>query len=224
MNDYLIVNTNEYGVKFYIYVFHYYKKYLLTDFQKIFQINPSKDFLDIEKAQREFDLYKDKPDLYKKLNTAFEKKLEICSDFNFSDNIYLPSAFCLLSKYPYGNQMKRCLDSIVQMSYLPEYNKASINKFLLYLLKEIPVPPENKLLKFFIPLQNNPIELPGPVQCKLPILSSHLNEIIEIFSLENIILIHYLILMESKLIFVCDNYKKMIEVIEGFLALIYPLQ
>ena len=224
MKDFLIVNTNEYGVKFYIYVFHYHKKFLLKDFQKIYQINPSKDFLDIEKAQREFDFYVDKPEIYDKITKEFHKKLDICSDFNFSDYIHLPTAFCLLSKYPYGNQMKRCLDSLFQMTYLPNFNEASINKFLFHLIKEVPIPPPNTLLKFFIPLQNNPIEIPGPTQCNLPIISSNLKILLDLFSIENIILIHYLMIMESKLIFVSDSYKNLSDVIECFISLLYPLQ
>ena len=224
INNFLIVNTNAFGMRYYIMTYHYYVKISLSDFHNKYEINPLKEFLNLEKENEELKLYENNPEKQKLIEDNLQKKLEMCSNFLFNDYIFLPKCICLLSKYPYGKQMEKCLETILKMSYDDTVYDGNINRLILHLIKEIPIPPPNKRLLFYIPLQNDPIELSGPLYKNLPILNFHLKILFDLFTIENIIFIHYLMLCEQKILFISDKFDTLTEVIEGFIALLYPLQ
>ena len=204
--------------------YHYYVKYSLIEFQKKFKTDPTKEFLNIEKETRELELYSNNPKMYNKVTENLERKLKICSDFHFNDFIYLPMCICLLSKYPYARQMEKCLETISKMSIDDNLTIEDINRLIVHLTEEVPIPASNKKLMFYIPLSSNPIEIFGPLQKNLPILNYNLKVIFNDFSLENIIFIFYLMICEQKILFIGDNYSYITEFIEAFIALLYPLQ
>jgi hypothetical protein len=204
--------------------YHFYVKYSLQEFNDKYKINPTKDFLNLEKENKELELFSNNPGKQKTITENIEKKLKMCSDFFFNDFIYLPTCICLLSRFPYAKQMEKCLESILKLSADEKFNKEDINRMILHLTKEIPLPPPNKRLLFYIPYSINPIEVCGILYKNLPILNYHLKILIDLFSIENIILIHHLMLCESKILFIGDNFSLLTEVIEGYVALLYPLQ
>jgi hypothetical protein len=204
--------------------YHFYVKYSLAEFQKKYKTDPTKEFLNIEKETRNLELYSNNTKLSKKLTENLEQKLKICSDFHFMDFIFLPMCVCLLSKYPYAKQMERCLDAISRMSFDEDFTIEDINKLIVHLTQEVPVPSPNKKLIFYIPLNANPIEINGPLHKNLPISNFNLKLIFNDFSLENIILIYHIMLCEQKILFIGDSYSYLTEFIEAFITLLYPLQ
>ena len=157
--------------------YHYYVRYLIDDFQHKYKINPTKEYLKLEKENRELELYSNNPAKKKILTENIEKKLKICSDFLFNDYIYVPKCICLLSRFPYAKQMEKCLESILKLSSDDFFNKDEINKMILHLIKEVPIPPPNKRLMFFIRYFSNPIEICGVLYKNLPILNYILNSL-----------------------------------------------
>ena len=224
IHNFLIANTNETGTRYYIMTYHYYVKYLLKDFTEKYKINPAKDYLNLEKENKELELYSNNPSKQKIITDNIEKKLKICSDFFFNEYIYIPSCICLLSRFPYAKQMEKCLEVVLKLSCDDLFTKDDINRMILHLIREIPIPPPNKRLMFFVPYLFNPIEICGILYRNLPILNYHLKILIDLFSIENIILVHHLMLSESKILFVTDSFAILTEIIEGFVALLYPLQ
>ena len=218
------MNTNEVGTRYYIMTYHYYVKYGLNDFNDKFKINPTKDYLNLEKENRELELYSNNPAKQKMITENIEKKLKMCSDFFFNDYIYLPSCICLLSRFPYAKQLEKCLETILKLSADDSFANEDINKMILHLIREIPIPPPNKRLIFYIPYLLSPIEICGVLNKNLPILNYHLKILIDIFSIENLILVHHLMLCESKILFIGNSFSLLTEIIEGFVSLLYPLQ
>ena len=43
---------------------------------------------------------------------SIQEVLEISQDLGFRDKVYVPFCICLISKYPYVQEMKNCLQSI----------------------------------------------------------------------------------------------------------------
>ena len=49
MENFLIINTNEYGVRYYIMTYHYYVKMSIEEFNKKYKMNITNDYLNLEK-------------------------------------------------------------------------------------------------------------------------------------------------------------------------------
>lgn len=214
--------------------YHYYEKIELSTFKTLYDADPVNEYLNLEKENIELEnieldindsekTIQEKQDKQKVIVARMTEKLNFCSTIVNKD-IYIPKCICLLSKYPYGNQMEKCLETLLKMSYIDKYNSNDVNKLILHLIKEIPIPPPNTKLQFNIPLQANPIEISGPIYKKLPLLNFNLKIIFDLFSIENIILIHHLMLCEQKILFISNHFYLLTEVIEAFIALFYPLQ
>ena len=204
--------------------YHYYVKLSLPEFVEKYKIHPVKEFLNIENETQDLELYANNSQMIIKITENIEKKLKLCSEFLYNDFIYLPRCICLLSKQPYSNQMEKCLETILKISYDKNFSSDDLNKIILHLIKEVPIPPANKRLMFYIPYMTGPIEIFGSLYKDLPCLNYHLKILLDKFSIENIILIHHLMLCEQKFLFIGESYFILTEVIEGFIALLYPLQ
>lgn len=224
MKNFMVVNTNAFGDKFYIMTYHYYIRYSLADFQAKYKVHPVKDYLNIEKENADLQFHSNNEQLKRKITENIERKLELCSDFLFNDYIYLPNTICLLSKYPYSAQMEKCLEVIFKMSIDDRFSIDDLNKNILHLIREVPIPPSNKRLMFYIPYMTSPLEIVSPMFKDLPILNYNLKMLFDCFSNENILLIHHLMLSEQKFLFIAENNFCLTVIIEGFLSLLYPLQ
>ena len=155
---------------------------------------------------------------------CIDDTINICSKFKTNKYLFIPHAICLLSKSPFVNQMETCLLSILKMLSNTKVGSEDVNRFVLHIIKEIPLPPLNKKLYFYTPNSILPLELSGGKNTKLPSTIACLNLIFHYFSVENIIFIHYLMLMEQKILFVSDEFYILTHVIEAFSVLLYPIQ
>lgn len=221
VKNYSTAIINQDGSRYYMMTYHFFVKFDNSTFQKTYKINPIKEFLHLERV---LDLYENNQDFKKKLELKLEKQLEICTSFNFNETIYLPFSACLISKYPYTKQMERCLQSVIKVMIDKNADEKDIFKLILHLTREIPIPPTNKKLLFFLHNYPSAFELSSPIYKNLPIFNDNLKNLLEIFSVENIIIIHHLMLLEQKILFVCDEYCQLSEVIESFACLLYPMQ
>jgi hypothetical protein len=120
--------------------------------------------------------------------------------------------------------MEKCIQSILIQMADEKTSSSDIYNQILHLTREVPIPPTNKKLNFYIPNNNNYIEILSPTYKDLPIFNDNMSNLLEIFSIENIIIIHSLMLLEQKILFVGDEYWLLSEVIESFISLLYPLQ
>jgi len=101
-------------------------------------------------------------------------------------------------------------------------NDNDINKLLIHLMFELPSPQLNKKILFYVPYKTNPIEL-TEYDKDNQISNFCLKSIVDLFSIDNILIIFNLILMEQKIIFVGNDYRMISYITEGFLHIIYPL-
>lgn len=97
-----------------------------------------------------------------------------------------------------------------------------ILNLLSHLINEVPIPPMNKKLMFYIPY--NLIELPGIYMKELPTLNYGLKVLLDEIPVENLILIFQLLILEQKFLIVSDDYSKLSEISQSLLAIIYPFQ
>lgn len=221
VKNYSTAIINQDGSRFYMVSYHFFVKFENGDFVKTYKINPVKEFLHLEKI---LPLYENNPTMKKKLEIKLEKQLDICTQFNFNEYVYVPFAACMISKYPYIQQMEKCIQTILKMSTDKSMNYSDLTKLILHLTREIPIPLNNKKLKFHVPNLKTALCINAPIYKDLPILNDSISKLIDIFSIENIINIHHLMLLEQKILFVSDEYCQLSEVIESFACLLYPMQ
>ncbi len=214
---YFTLMTNQLGQRFYMSIMHYYLKIDYFTFKHLYDFDPVTDYFHYNKLLEIIE------------NDFTESKLKEDNDsiaFSFMENdyLYIPFAATMISRFPYIKQMEQCIQTILNLSVDDKTTITDINKLILHLIYEITIPPPNRRLLFYIPYNTNPIEIYGNTIKDLPLISNNLLGIFNFLSIENILMIHCLMLLEQKIIFIHDNYKVMTEIMQTFIYLLYPLQ
>ena len=225
MNDYLTLLTNRKGDRLYIMTYHFYLKIESKELDKTYEKYPLKLKLK-ELDDKLKNINYDKID--KDTLNVFEE-LKRCKEFE-NRTAYIPFCLALISKYPYVNQMKKCIYCIYKMIKSQINNKnLELNELLMYLIHSIPIPPINSEIQFPLPYsdknrKNRLVILEPPKFKDINILNSNICELLKIFRIKNIIRILRLLLFEKKIIFIDDDYSRLSNVMNSFLSLIYPFQ
>jgi hypothetical protein len=186
-------------------------------FQNKYDFDPIKEFFQLGKLEETLDK-NDQKHLAKQ-----QAELDMCLLFADNEYIYLPYAACLISKNPYISQMEKSLEAILKISVDDNLSVDDLNKLVLHLIYEIPIPPPNKRLLFYIPYLSTPLEIYGKLVKDIPVFTNNLHILFNYFSLENLMLIHMMTLFEQKILFVHDDYKVLTEISQAFTSLLYPM-
>ena len=215
---------NQQGQKYYMTVYHFYRQLDSLTYNKLYSDNPLKLYL------RQFgdNTYKNKQE-----KAQLEKDLEECQELAFREYSYIPYALALISKYPYINQMKACLNIIYRiftnnediLNNLEENIKKSlINNILAYLIYGIPIPNINSEISFNMPLSLNKITIATPYKNNIRNLENiNFGYILSYFCPENIIKIYQFMLFEQKILFIDKEYNRLTIVIDSFINILYPI-
>lgn len=211
--------TNASGGRFYITTYHFYLKCSNAEFITNYSMHPIK-----YQTMKFCNDYYEEINTNEKLQQEIQKKLEEYCQLNYKDVVYLPMCMCLISKYPYINQMERCLENVKQALSDNQMEGQEFQEMIEYLVKGIPIPPLYSTVQFSIPYFAEPIEISAPNVNDLSLFVDGLEKILQIFSIENIVYIFRLLLFEQKLLFVDDQYERISFVINCFVSLLYPYQ
>ena len=209
-----VINDGE-GDKKYLVSYHYFKKISVKQFESEYKINPIKEHT-ILLNQNEDGKFTDE---------KIQKDFSIISNFILNDIILIPESVSLLSKYPYLEQMEVCLKNIMAVS------REETPQIIAHLVNEIYLPQMiNTHIIFYLPRSSTPIKLVSPIENKT--LSPNDNKLSEInfcvlfkyFTLTKIIKIFSLILLESKVLFIFNDYRTLSELSYIFINLIWPIK
>ena len=165
-------------------------------------------------------------ELFKKLNPKKNTIYDYC---------YIPEAITLISRYPFFNAMEICLNGF-SSPYIKDRNN-----LLNHLIHEVPIPYENEQIKFFVLLFSTPIILNHKMNLyKVMAISNKkkqnfllnnnyltmegfdFNKLFSNISIEHIIFLFSMILLEQKILFVYKDYEKLTKIIFIFISLIFP--
>ena len=204
--SFLNIIRNEKGDIYYIVSMHYYRLISIEEFDKKYKINPLKEFTKFQNMNLT---------LSKQEDEKFQKQLGIISSFIDCENVLIPECMTLVSRYPYISQMSKCLHTLLAMSNIKESN-CLIN----HLVNEVPIPNEKQKIIFYIPNTISPITIPNPFSPNE--LNTFDINIFAYLSIENIIEISTLILLEQKLIFIDNNYHLLSNLSHTFINWLYP--
>ena len=227
IKDYVTPITNQKGERYYMITFHFYKKYMRDEFDKKYDIHPLKHHL-MRFGDAYLSLSED--ELTKEKIKEIQDSLEFCQELGFRDFLYVPYCLCIISKYPYVNELKICLNSIYKLLIKDktlintEEEKYEINNLLMHLIHSVPIPDSNSLVKFFVPYYDKKIEIKCPKIEDINIMNVNTISLLKVFSIDNIVTIFKLILSEKKILFIDQHYERLAIITDSFITLLYPFQ
>ena len=223
INDYVTPITNQKGERLYMVTYHFYYKMLNDVYTKIYEMHPLKHLL------MKFDdgyLQMDDSEMNDKIIEKIQKNLEHAEKLGFRDYVYVPYCICLISKYPFAKQMKKCLQSIyyILKNNLKDETSMDINNLIMYLINSVPIPEIQTRVKFYIPYYGKGIKLIYPKIQDLNVMNTSISQLLNYFSIDNLIIILRLILFEKKILFIDDDYTRLSLVTDNFISLLYPFE
>ena len=144
--------------------------------------------------------------------------------------VYIPYCICLISKYPYVEQIKKCLQSIYYLltekrEESDKKNNELVNKLIIHLINSVPIPEIETIVQFYIPYnEENHITIKYPKLNDLKIMNSSLSNLLKFFPIDLIIYIFRLLIFEKRILFIDDDYTRLSDITINFISLLYPFQ
>ena len=227
IDDFLTSITNQKGERYYMMTYHFYQKINNNEYTTNYEMHPLKNHL-----MKFGDSYLTLSDegFTEKIIKKVQETLELCQELGFRDYVYVPFCLSIISRYPYAYEMTRCLQSILNVMSeedIINYSKMNfkINDLIMYLINTVPVPIEkNTRVKFYIPFFDKGISIKCPKLDEINVVNINYIRLIELFSIDNFLLIIRLLLFEKKILFIDDDYTRLSEVTDAFISLLYPFK
>ena len=221
VDDYVTRITNQKGERYYMITFHFYLEMDNYNYGEKYEMHPLKDYL-----RRFADDYLDMTEsALNKEKEKIEKDLKQAQDFGLRDFVYIPFCICLISKYSYVDEIKKCLQSIFYIIKNNITKKNEINKLIMHLINSVPIPAIETAVQFYIPYnKTNQIILKYPKLNDLKIMNTAISNLLKYFSIDLILIIVRLLLFEKKILFIDDDYTLLSNVTDNFISLLYPFQ
>ena len=222
IKDYVTSITNQKGERYYMMTYHFYLKLSIDIYQKRYEEHPLKynlsKFADAYTSLSEEELTEEK------IN-EIQEVLNFSTELGNRDIIYVPFCICLISKYPYVKEMKKCLNSIYTiLSKNNDNNGLIINDLISYLIHAIPIPAKNTNVNFFVPYLKKCVQLDCPKLEDINIMSASATELLKNFSIDNLLIIFRLLITEKKILLIDEDYERLSKVSDGLISILYPFQ
>ena len=223
IKDYVTQITNQKGERYYMRTLHFYKKMENIIFDKKYETHSLKH--QFSKIVDNYTFLREE-DYTEEITNNIQKNLDFCQELGSRDIVYIPCCLCLISKYPYLSEIKKCLEAIYNiLSTEQSIINFEINDLIMYLIHSIPIPDKNTRIQFYIPFCNNPkIEIICPKVDDISIMNTNYIGLFKYLSVDNIILIFRLLLSEKKILFIHDDYTELTNITNSFISLIYPFE
>jgi len=222
INDYVTPITNQKGERYYMMTYHFYYKINSLIYSKLYEMHPLKHHL-----MRFGDSYLNMNDeeMNQNVMDKIQQNLEKAQELGSRDYVYVPFCICLISKYPYVNEMKKCLQSIYTLiNKNIKDNSMDINNLIMYLINSVPVPERETRVKFYIPYFKKGIRLICPKMDDIGVMNTSICSLLKYFNIDNLVIIFRLMLFEKKILFIDNDYTRLSLVTDNFISLLYPFQ
>ena len=133
---------------------------------------------------------------------------------------YIPKCICLISLYPYINELSKIIKIIYKYS-LVEKQIYPLEKIINNLLIEVPTPPRG-IYYIEYSLINESIILKANQMNELHTLNIEFEKLFTIFNLNNILEIFRYLMLNAKIILFSQEIRNLTPVILSLLSLLYP--
>lgn len=109
IEDYTTSIINQKSERYYMMNYHFYLQIPNDIYLKEYEMTSLKYYLK-QYGDRFIELSEN--ELNDEIINSIQKVFEISQDLGLRDKVYVPFCICLISKYPYVQEMKNCLQSI----------------------------------------------------------------------------------------------------------------
>ena len=210
--------TSQVGDMFFALTYHFYYKMLNLDFATIYKMNP---------IRYQLTTYTDE------LTTTFndelfedtKEKFNYYTNLNFRENVYIPFCLCLVSKYPFYEQMEKCLESIMISLINAKTTIEELHRLITYIVESIPAPPKQSKISFALPYIKKICEIQYPYfENILQIGDNPIMILKNNFSISLIIYVFKLLILEQKILVVGKDNDTVSQFILNFVSLLYPFE
>ena len=207
---------------YYTTTIQYFIEMKILDFKEKYKIDPISIFIQQTKN-----------------NKDFKRTMNLLGNLLLNnDSIYLPESITLVSKHPFYIPMNMCLNCLIAL------NNIEANNLINHIINEVPTPNKNTQIIFYLPNEINRIILNHELNnykylalldkenddndiyllknSNLSLSQINSKILLDLLSIDNIIIIFQLILLEQKILFVNNNYQILSQIILIFNKLIYP--
>ena len=154
--------------------------------------------------------------------TEFDKheNNEINNQRNDYKKYYIPKCICLISLYPFINELSKIINIIYQYS-LVEKQIYPLEKIINNLLIEVPTPPKG-IYSVEYSLINEIILLQATKRNDLHVLSIDFSKLFIIFNIENLLEIFRYLMLNTKIMLFSKEITNLTPIILSLLSLLYP--
>ena len=169
--------------------------------------------------------YAELPDLDDETTAKIQEGLSLCEELGFRDFVYVPYCISLISNFYFPSEITFCLQSIYKLLQSTEFSLSEeINELIMFLIHSVPIPNRLSKIKFYVPFCTHGIEISCPKYQDLTVTNLNVSGLFDIFSLDNILLILSLLLLEKKILFIDTSYQRLSNVTNSFVAILYPFK
>ena len=210
--------TNQIGDRFFAVTYHFYLKMSYEDFENQYNETPIKHHN-----------LTNQDELYETFNDEMEEdrneKKNIYDKLKKKKNVYVPFCLCLISKYPFIEQMEKCLESImISINNIEDEVDIKLNNLISYIVKAIPAPPKQSKVLFPLPLHNKFVEIQQPYFRDMTQFGDNPIIILNFLSANHILSLFKLLIFEQKVLIVGKNNDYISQIILNFVSLLYPFE
>ena len=209
--------TNQVGDRFFAVTYHFFLRKNNREFESEQNLTP---------IQYEIGKYQD--ELRTLLNDEEDEdifsKLNILGDFSKKEYINVPYCLCLISKYPFIEQMEKCLESIVMSINDEKVDIKDLNKYISYIVSSIPAPPNHCKILFPLAYHYKLVEIQYPYFKDINQFGDNPLILLKYLSESNILILFKLLVFEQKIIIVGKDNDLISQIILNFVTLLYPFE
>ncbi len=222
IKDYVTPITTPTADRYYMVTYHFYHKMMNDTYSKLYEMHPLKHHL-MKFGDSYLNLKEE--EMNKNIMNKIQKNLEKSQELGFREYVFVPYCICLISKYPYVSEMKKCLQSIYTMIiHNLKDDNSDLNDLIMYLIHSVPIPERSTSVRFYIPYFKNSIKLICPKMQDISVMDTNISYLLKYLNIDYLIIILRLMLFEKRILFIDDDYTRLSLVTDNFLALLYPFQ
>ena len=209
--------TNQVGERFFAVTYHFFLRKDNREFELEHELSPI-----------QYEILKYQDEIRSILNDDQEEdvygKLSVLGELIKREYINIPYCFCLISKYPFIEQMEKCLESIMLSINDENVNIEDLNKYISYIVSSIPAPPNHCRILFPLKYNYKLVEIQPQYFRDINQFGDNPLVILNHIDIKNILILFKLLVFEQKVLIVGKDNDLVSQIILNFVTLLYPFE
>ena len=212
--NYTTYYTSGVGDKFFAVTYHFFLKMENKEFQNNYFMSSLRSQILTYQENKSKEIKKEN-------GKDIKKKLDYFNQFQSRSNVYIPFCLCLISKFPFFEEIEKSLQSIflsIKYNTTPE----KLYNLVRFIVKSIPLPPLKTQISFNLPYINIPFKIQNPYLKDRLEFGDDPIFILKKLSIENIFCLFHLLILEQKILVIGKENHSISKFITNFNSLLYP--